>query len=359
LTLSFSAPIVHSSVEGSLTLATADFNRDGKPDLAGGLATSHNTPEMPTPDGHDVQIELGNGDGTFTDAATYQIGGIAPRELWATDLDGDNSVDLIVSSMASSKGDLDVLLGTNGGCGLEDSSTFLARAFGGDFVGDLNGDGFSDFAVINSPIDVMFGTSTGALMPQVSLPLHPLPSASLMLLTGSDLNDDGNIDLITADNNGAVYVILGSGGGAFGPVTLVPATSNIGAPPVQLFTTDLTSDRLPDLVLLLVASSGSEMVTLAGRGDGTFDKLQTISSGVSAPLVPADLNGDGVVDLVGLGNPLYVYLGMGGGALASPTHVPISGSFSDNAVIGDFNSDGLPDIALGGPGIQLLTNSSK
>src|SRR5439155_1243222 len=119
-----------------ISLAVADFNGDGKLDLAA-IDAGSNT----------VSVLLGNGDDTFQPALTFTVG-TDPRSVAVGDFDGDGKLDLVVADYGSN--DVSVLLGAGNG-------TFQAAlAFGAGSrpasmaVGDFNGDGKPDLAVSNT-----------------------------------------------------------------------------------------------------------------------------------------------------------------------------------------------------------------
>src|SRR5207253_47100 len=112
---------------------------------------------------------------------------------------------------------------------------------------------------------------------------------------------------------------------------------------------DLNGDGIPDLVL------GSNQVSIyLGNADGTYTKGATISvqqGPTSYPIVSADFNGDGIPDLA---VPLYgsndiaILLGKGDGTFALPVIASVPGSNADinQIAVGDFNGDGIPDLAV-------------
>lgn len=143
----FQPAVIYAAGDYPLSVATADVNGDGKPDLE--LA------ESTTPGA--VGILIGNGDGTFQPVITYPSGGIAVDNVAVADLNGDSKPDLVVSNCGVSggcgdgvSGQVAVLLG-NGDGTFQSPVTFLS---GGDWltslaVADLNNDGKPDVVTTN------------------------------------------------------------------------------------------------------------------------------------------------------------------------------------------------------------------
>jgi len=109
-----------------------------------------------------------------------------------------------------------------------------------------------------------------------------------------DLNNDGNLDLVTANlKSNAVSVLLGNGDGSFRP----RADYDTGPSPTWVVIGDLDGDGRPDLA---VPTSGSNTVSVwLGVGDGTFGPRTDYGVGSSPTGVAiGDFNRDGRPDLV-------------------------------------------------------------
>jgi len=315
---------------GGIANVYADFNRDGKLDIA--------TVQGPGTPG---TLLLGNGDGTFKAPINLPIE--ANGNLIATaDFNGDGNPDLIVASSQTTL--LIILLGNGDGTFQPPKIPDVGISFYAITVADVNGDGRPDvLGLTGTQVFVSLGNGDGTFKAGVPYPAAPSPQ---QMLTG-DFNGDGKLDIATAGSGspGEIAVLLGNGDGTFQS----PVTSTGVAAPRGLAASDLNGDGKLDLIISDNATS--QAYTFFGNGNGTFQ-----SGIVAAPVVGslglADLNGDGKVDLVGGDTGLGegVWLGNGDGTFTSTRSYAGGG----NVLIADFTNDGKLDVACGGT--MLLGN---
>lgn len=271
-------------------LAVGDFNKDGHLDMAIAVTRVGG-------DGDDVQVFLGNGDGTFQNGVSYPTNG-SPRSLKTADLDGDGNLDLIVGNNSQS---LSILSGNGDGTFKAAVSVqYRTTAAGGAedlAIADLNRDGHPDVAIADlQQIVILINKGDGTFLPSIIYP-HPNPNATNNLptsLTMGDFNGDGIPDIAMVEyQSNMLWVYLGIGDGTFG----TPVMYGGGVGPGRLVAWDFDGDGRIDLA---VAASGDNAVTLqAGNGDGTFTWLKSAPAGTTPFAVAVgDFNGDSVPDLV-------------------------------------------------------------
>jgi hypothetical protein len=269
--------------DGPVAIAVADFNGDGKADLA---VLNQNS--------NSITILLGNGDGTFTAAFASPATGNTPYAFAVADFNGDGIPDLAVVNNADET--VSILLGNGDGTFTAVAST-VATGKNPQFiaVGDFNGDGKPDLAVVNQSagtLTIALGNGDGTFKAAASSPaVSSYPNG----IAVADFNADGKADLAIADaNHIAVTILLGNGDGTFTamPTTQVPT---IGGDPYSVAVADFNGDGIPDIA---VTDWGSVTI-LIGNGDGTFTPTVARPSTGSSPeiIAIADFNGDGVPDV--------------------------------------------------------------
>ena len=231
------------------SLVAADFNGDGKMDLAV-------VGEYVSPGG--ITILLGNGDGSFT-AAGANLEPIQGFGVVATgDFNGDGIPDLVAATYFGT-GMATVFLGKGDG-----TFTILPTQVPVDsfpktiLVGDFNGDGKKDlvFGYGGAP-EVYLGNGDGTF---TQAPGSPVVGGGLSLVMG-DFNHDGKADLAGIDNyNLKIDLFLGAGDGTFTEMATTPLISVDTASPFLLVSADFNGDGVPDLSLLTAGTTTASIL---------------------------------------------------------------------------------------------------
>ena len=333
-----------------VAIVAGDFNHDGHLDLAV-LNSNPNKNGV----GGSISILNGQGDGTFVAGATYGVGFI-PTALAAGDFDGDGNLDLAVvisnPNLQFNPGFVTILMGSASGAFTGQANYAVGIAPSSIAVGDFNGDGKLDLAVgspvsglslnTQSEISILLNTGSGGFSAGSSFGIGPLESVPTSIVA-ADFNNDGRLDLAVALSNTIALVICeGSGDGTFA----IESTPVVGNNPVWLAAADFNGDGKIDLIV--DNNADNTVSVLLGNGDETFGSATTYPTGIhSTNLALADLNGDGKLDVVivnnGDGN-VQALLGRGDGTFFAGFFR--LGANPGGIATGDFNSDGIPDLAV-------------
>lgn len=303
---------------------TADMNQDGRPDVI-------------TRSGSTAYVYVNNGDGTFTTKNRRELSdpNYPDAMYWNAqvgDVTGDGIPDLVTISLAY-EFDYETLQSTN---------YFIEQVYPGTGDGKL-GPAISTYRFVH----------LGWIQPVV------------LQLSLVDMNKDGKLDLVTvlAPNDSTtvrwsnIIVQLGHGDGTFDEIPAGAENQNadsilhyngVG----NLTVTDLNNDGFPDVVY--VSNDGSangEVYVAMNKGDGTLAHPAVVVNNVTVPMLDhanvADLNSDGNPDLIVYAQgSVSIYLGRGDGTFDSNAKAQYAAGvgYYRSAQPADFDGDGIPDL---------------
>jgi hypothetical protein len=273
------------------------------------------------------------------------------------DVDKDGHVDLVVAEHNK----LTVMLGDGQG-GFAPASvppTPVSGVGGEMLLADFNGDGLLDFAGSHHDryeVVVMLGRGDGTFTNAPGSPYSaraPGKRPHTHALVAGDVNQDGKLDLVTANNeDGDISVLLGDGKGGF---TRAPGSPfPCGPSPYPVALADVNGDSNLDVVVPNTAPGPTTITVLLGDGRGGFRAAprSPFKANDRAYFVAvADLNGDGKLDIVATHDDASVatlHLGDGKGNFVQAKNSPLEiGNRGYRVVPVDLNRDGKIDLAFG------------
>lgn len=237
-----------------------------------------------------VSVHLGNGDGTFGPRTAW-LAGNPPGEIVSADLNGDDHADLIVGNGGTIivggvhlhyARAMWVLLGNGDGTLQAPQAYDLGEQLQGIEVGDLDLDQDIDVVVgVGSPdsVVVLLGNGDGTLARTGGLALTPVNALDL-----GDVDEDGVLDLVVADDDDRTTVHRGLGDGSFAVLHTILELEGLDG------LVDLDRDGHLDMAI----GGGSGLRAYRGNGDGTFGPGATWFGLGASPGRPVfgDLDGD-------------------------------------------------------------------
>jgi hypothetical protein len=359
----------------SVAIASAYLNGDNNLDVVtGDSVVSVNPPIPPPPDTSTITVLIGNGDGSFKPQVNYPgcTVGSAVQILLA-DFNRDGNTDLALGCSdrkntnlnggnGGTSGGLVIILG-NGDGTFRPPTFYSTGDVAGIAMGDFNGDGLLDLVLTdNAQQNVVFFTGKGdGTFTKEATSITTGTAARGVVV--AHFNKDDNDDIAYAIASGALfdlYVATGNGDGTFQAST-TPVATQIGE---FLTTGDTNADNNADIVSATITrpgpypipgdlNIGNSLFVLLGNGDGTFQAPAAYLSDIPSDPHLADVNGDGIPDIIAGGSiGALVYQGKGDGTFVPytvaslPDAEPVIGGFAFTYAVnaGDYNNDGNADL---------------
>jgi Ca2+-binding RTX toxin-like protein/6-phosphogluconolactonase (cycloisomerase 2 family) len=344
----------HTAGDGPQWISHGDFDNDGDTDLA--VANQVN---------NTVSLLINDGDGGFSESAAPYVGA-GPESVALADFNGDGRLDLAVGHQYTNY--VSVLLDDGDG-GYEAKVDYTtAGGAGAVTTGDFNSDGYPDLAVANEFASASGSDTLTVLLNQAdgsgtfdtdsSVTLN-VGNAPVSVVSG-DFNADGKEDLAVANmDDNSVQVLLNAGGASF--PSQATFTFVVGTGPFHLATGDLDDDGDIDLATANVLSDSISILTNAGNGT-SFSVSSPLPAGSGpASLVAEDLDSDGDLDLAATNRNtenLAILRNLGDGTFQSPENFGVA-DFSTplawSVVAVDLDGDGDIDLAVANGDADLVS----
>jgi hypothetical protein len=316
-----------------LSLNAADFNGDGRPDVATINGTSSN-----------VSVFLRQAGGGFAQEAGSPIAvGAGPSGAAVGDYNGDGLADLAVSSF-NAPGSVSVLLRQPGGGFAHEVGSPISFGTGIHAIaaGDFNSDGRLDLATTTAgnQVVLLFRNPTGGFAVQQE---RFTTGTTPVVIAVGDYNGDGLADLAIANRGGdSATILLRVPGGTFISEAAVP----VGDDPVGIVAADFDGNGRADLAVTNYVPGTVSAFLRRPSNDGFTAEPPISVTASPAGIDAADFDRDGRPDLAVAANAgaVEILRRNAGGGFTRDQSIPLSGFVNDVAAA-DFDGDSRPDLA--------------
>ncbi|MDD5087977.1 MAG: VCBS repeat-containing protein, partial [bacterium] len=245
--------------QNSVSFACGDFNEDGHQDVAIANLMRY------------VSVLLGTGTGEFGAVTVDSTGASTSTDVVSADFNEDGHLDLAVSNDVDKS--ISIMLGSGTGSfarGVPYEICDYPACWPNQLTAaDFNGDSHADLAITHGgssdSISVVLGTGTGSFQPVTN---YSIGGVAPLAITHGDFNEDGNLDLATANySSRSLTILLGDGLGDF----QFAQSTYVGNAPFDIIAADINGDSHLDLTVADETDDGRQIAVLLGSGIGTFE----------------------------------------------------------------------------------------
>ncbi len=334
---------ITTTANGAVSVYSTDMDGDGDKDILASSTYDRN-----------VAWYENLGAGSFSTAQIIvTLNPNSPFEVYATDVDGDAQVDVIIASNSGSSGNEVTWHKNLGGAtwGPQQIISTLAETTISIYAEDLDGDGDKDIlsgSGYASKVAWHANLGGGFFGAQQSI---TTAADAVNLVVAMDIDLDGDQDVISSEigNTGTSKIAWyeNFGGGVFDRQKIISTSANPDLI-LSIYLKDLDNDAYPDI---LSVSSNSDVAWQRNLGGGSFGPKQIITDIFSVvepkSVFAVDLNGDGDADVLtasNLDDKIAWYENLGGGTFGPQQIISTSADGAILVIAADLDGDLLTDV---------------
>lgn len=275
-----------------------------------------------------------------------------PYQLALADLDADGDLDIVVSYEIGYQNML-ALLRNDGGVFAVTTYPQGSPLAGFEFM-DVDEDDHLDIVAASAwwtaEVQVLHGDGSGGIRDQASYAIDPFSGTWHLV----DMDNDGKRDIVYRTSDGVFMRRHQDGGFSSVPRKVV----NAGASWTHMVFGDFNDDGQADIAAVTGFGSDNRITVYPQSSNGTYRRYQSLEAGAGWKLLVHDMDGDGRDDLLmtNYDSTLDVFFSKPGGFHPRASFGADSGS---TLAFGDFNDDGLEDVAMAQSSISLLLSRAS